>query len=315
MTDTIAKKSPQTQLAELNEQRWVASRSINALGHHVLIRTNSSEFGDVLARMMRSLEPSRESAREPEVTFSIQVSDGKDPGEAHSFYRDGKLIRETHQFWKLMRLLEWQLDAFLVWNEHDHLLLHAGSVAMDGGGILIPGSSRAGKSSLTMSLLLKGAQYFSDELTAISISSGELVAFPKALSCRNISMFPALDEKSWFGPKGKDLAMGVESDGWRPVWFTHAEDARADSIGSSAKITHVIFPRRGDGDIPQLEPISKAEVMRGLLRHSINFRRVREKGFHQLARTAGELQGFRLTGNGLAATTELVMEEVANRAT
>jgi len=314
MLDMIAEKSPQTWLPELHEQRWVASRTINALGHPVLIRTNSEEFGDVVERMMHSFKPLNGRARKPEVTFSVLVTDGTNPGEPHRFYRNHKLIRETHQFWKLLRLLEWQLDAFLVWNEHDKLLLHAGSVAIDGCGILIPGSSRAGKSSLTMSLLLRGCQYFSDELTAISIDSGELVAFPKALSCRDISMFPELDGRSWFGPNAEDLAVGTEPDGWQPVWFTHAEDARAGSVGSSVKITHVIFPKRGNGATPQLEPISKAAVMRGLLRHSINFRRVREQGFRRLARAAGELQGYRLTGNGLAAATELVIEEVANKA-
>ena len=313
MTDTIAEKSPQTRLPELNEQTWVASRRINALGHSVLIRTNSEDFGEVVARMMRSFEPVNGGGRDPEVTFSILIADGTTADEPHRFYRNRKLIRETNQIWKLMRLLEWQLDAFLVWNEHDHLLLHAGSVAIDGRGILIPGSSGAGKSSLTMSLLLNGAQYFSDELTAISISSGEFVAFPKALSCRDISMFPELDEDAWFGPTDEDLAEGIEPDGWKPVWFTHAEDARVGSIGASVKITHVIFPHRGDGHAPQLQPISESEVMRGLLRHSINFCRVRKQGFHQLARTAGELQGYRLIGNGLAAATELVMEEVANR--
>lgn len=297
----------------LDSQAWVQSRSIDALGHRVLVRTNSREFDQVLGRLLRSFQVSNGVAKEPEVVFSIVVSDGSDPEEPHRFYRDRQLIKETFHLWKLMRFLKWQLDVFLMRNENEHLLLHAGSIAFGDAGILIPGSSRAGKSSLTMSLLLKGGQYFSDELTAISISSGELVAFPKALSCRDISMFPELDEKSWFGPSAEDLARGAEPDGLQPVWFTHAEDARADSIGSSVKITHVIFPKRGDGDTPQLEPISKAEVMRELLRHSINFRRVREKGFHQLARTAGELQGYRLTGNGLEATTELVMEEVANK--
>jgi hypothetical protein len=273
----------------------------------VYVRTNSEEFAAVTARLLRSFDSA--DGRAPEVTFTVLTTG--DSSGPHRFYRGGKLIRETYQFWKLMRLLEWQLDVFLARTDLEHVLLHSGSVAVNGGGILIPGSSHAGKSSLTLSLLLRGAAYYSDEISAVGNDSGELTAFPKPLSCRDPSIFPEVTQDRWFGPRLDGDGIEPEPDGWKQVWFTHADDVRPGSVGTPVPITHVIFPDRGNGHSPSLEPMLKTEVMQSLLRHSVNFRVVRERGFRRLARVVERAQCFRLRGNGLDATSRLVMDELS----
>ena len=54
--------------------------------------------------------------------------------------------------------------------------LHATTVAIDGGGLLILGPSGAGKSSLALRLVSLGAALVSDDRTRLTIVDGELRA-------------------------------------------------------------------------------------------------------------------------------------------
>ncbi|MFV2044825.1 MAG: hypothetical protein ACC700_16515 [Anaerolineales bacterium] len=280
------------------------ARGIEILGHSVLVETNSEEFAAITERLLRSFDVSVDYSRQPEVVFGACISD--DPKVPHQFLRDGKLFRETNQFWKLVRLLEWQLDIFLWHHEEQHMLMHAGSIAVGDAGVLIPGSSRAGKSSLTMSLLLRGGRYFSDEVGVVTTDTSELLPFPKPLSSRVPDMFPEVT--SWFGPSQEEVA--EEVDGWTPVWFAHADDIRSDSISEPARVTHIIFPEPGDRSNPVLEPMTESEAMKRILRHTVNFKILGSSAFHALAGIVRAARAYRLIRNGIDSTAELVLETV-----
>lgn len=74
--------------------------------------------------------------------------------------------------------------------------IHAGAVCWDGKALLLPGSSRAGKSSLVAELLRRGATYFSDEYALLD-PQGRLHPYPRPLLLRDGSseQFPALPEE------------------------------------------------------------------------------------------------------------------------
>jgi hypothetical protein len=66
-----------------------------------------------------------------------------------------------------------------------HVFVHAGAVSWKGRGIIIPGSSYSGKSTLTSELVKRGAVYYSDEYAVLD-ETGFLHPFPKTLSMRGI---------------------------------------------------------------------------------------------------------------------------------
>jgi hypothetical protein len=66
-----------------------------------------------------------------------------------------------------------------------HLFVHAGAVSWKGRGIIIPGTSYSGKTTLTAELVRRGAEYYSDEYAVID-ELGFLHPFPKTLSMRGI---------------------------------------------------------------------------------------------------------------------------------
>ncbi len=63
------------------------------------------------------------------------------------------------------------------------VFVHSGAVSWKGRGILIPGRSFSGKTTLVAELVKQGATYYSDEY-AILDSKGYLHPFPKTLSMR-----------------------------------------------------------------------------------------------------------------------------------
>lgn len=66
--------------------------------------------------------------------------------------------------------LLWQLDALLtihIAEQSPAVFVHAGAVGYRGRGVLLPGGSFAGKTTLTAALLACGAEYLSDDFAVI----------------------------------------------------------------------------------------------------------------------------------------------------
>jgi hypothetical protein len=62
--------------------------------------------------------------------------------------------------------------------------VHAGAVLLAGRGLLLPGGTHAGKSSLVVELLRRGARYLSDEYALID-PQGRVHSYPRPLLLRN----------------------------------------------------------------------------------------------------------------------------------
>jgi hypothetical protein len=62
--------------------------------------------------------------------------------------------------------------------------VHAGAVSIDGGAIVVPGVSRAGKSTLTLALVQAGARYLSDEFAVFDVS-GHVHPYARPIAMRH----------------------------------------------------------------------------------------------------------------------------------
>lgn len=65
----------------------------------------------------------------------------------------------------------------------DYVVVHAGVVAVEGRLVLLPGRSRAGKSTSTRALLERGAVYYSDDYALVS-EPGVVWPYPRPLHVR-----------------------------------------------------------------------------------------------------------------------------------
>lgn len=73
--------------------------------------------------------------------------------------------------------------------------VHAGAVVCDGRGLVLPGVSHAGKSTLVKALVDAGAVYYSDDFAVID-GDGQLHPYPRRLSLREPQ-----DGRSFFDPR------------------------------------------------------------------------------------------------------------------
>ena len=294
---------------KLDAQAWVSSDSYQMLGKSVMVRSTSSEFANQVRSLFRSFPMNSLGSASPDLILSVIVAallKGHDGTPYNFVYSNYTKIEATTSYWRLFRLLEWQMDLFVSEAVEDSLLLHSGAVVKNGAGFIFPGESESGKSSLTTFMVTKGYGYLSDELAAIDPSTGELHAFPKPLSIKDTSVFPTLVDRDnlWVGPPDGEI---VDEE---PVWYAHAEDVAPQPIEDSAPVRYIIFPRYDSSTAPSLQPLALDEAMRRLIENCVNLQRFGREGLGVLGNLLRGARAFSLTTNSLEDTTALVNELV-----
>jgi HprK-related kinase A len=276
------------------------------LGQRVIVRATSGEFAARVGRLLRSFPFCSEDKRAADVTLSLVVAPpGRDPAirPFHFLHRDGFQIGRTTYERQLFRFLECQLDILLAEKVDGSLLLHAGAVARNGAGVLLPGPSGSGKSSLSLALLQSGYTYFSDEVGVVDPATGWLHPFPKPVSIKDLSLFGELGRRNdlWFGPDASRSANGSEG-----VWYLHPEDLTSKAVGGPTPIRYIIFPGYHRDNEPRLLPLAPGEALKELINNSINLSRLGNEGFHLLATLARQARCFSLQAGDLETSLALV---------
>ena len=85
----------------------------------------------------------------------------------HLFRNDKRVTNASIEFDHLLLILESQIRIYMAVHAPDFIFVHAGVVAVDGGLLLLPGLSFAGKTTLVAALVKAGAVYYSDEYAPI----------------------------------------------------------------------------------------------------------------------------------------------------
>jgi hypothetical protein len=81
-------------------------------------------------------------------------------------------------------MLDAQIRMFIAANAPEMIFVHAGVVAQDGRGIVIPGQSFSGKTTLVAALVQAGATYYSDEYAVLD-REGRVHPYARRLSIRS----------------------------------------------------------------------------------------------------------------------------------
>jgi hypothetical protein len=111
--------------------------------------------------------------------FSIVEDDG-----SYLLLVDGARAVECAHREEILALLESALHFHVAVAARTRLFVHAGVVGWKGGAILLPGRTRAGKSSLVAALVRAGATYYSDEYAVLD-DAGYVHPFARALGIRD----------------------------------------------------------------------------------------------------------------------------------
>lgn len=232
-----------------------------------------------------------------DVTFSFSAVGEAQPGAGYTFARDAAPIAATRHAAALLRLLECELEAFLADAVRDYYLLHAGALAYNGAGIILPAPSGSGKTSLVLALLQCGYGYLSDELAVIEPATGNLHAFPKPLTIKDARPFAALRLPA--------LSSAVHGNAGM-VAYLHPHDTGARVCNAPLPVRAIIFPHYDAAATPTLQPLAAGQALRRLFEHTFNAPHFGSESLHILAPLVRRAACFALTTNDLAATTALV---------
>lgn len=165
-----------------------------------------------------------------------------------SYYRmvrDGKKIASGRHRRKFLKFFDSIVRVSIAEAAPELVFIHAGAVAWNGKGILLPADSFRGKSTLVTELVAAGATYYSDDFAIID-RNGNLLPF-----ARNISM--RTDDGN-FQPFEIDLSETTVRVGVDPV-----------------PIAAVLFTeyRKGSRFVPK--QLSVGECMMELIKYALSF--------------------------------------------
>ncbi len=131
-------------------------------------------------------------------------------------------------------------------------LVHCASLACNGFGILLPGATKGGKSTLTLASFLDGMQFLSDDLSVIDIKRGIVYPFPRALRLRKASCDLI--------PEFASLSVGTTLDARGETrFYMHPENTRQDALGNPVSISHIVR-LSGFSDRPWITPAPPASI-------------------------------------------------------
>jgi hypothetical protein len=239
-------------------------------------RTISIEYDTQAAKVIEFLYqhvPADEQT-EPHVNYRLLCDAGR-----FSLYRGESLIFKGNSEAALAGQLLGDTGYHLADQSTAGLFFHAAGLAWQGKGLLIPGSSGAGKTTLTAWLLSRGFQYLSDEFVFIPHESTTMHAFTRPLNLKRPSR-PVLQTVLDYEQCAADIISNDYADLVPPALLNNSEP------GNTAPLALIIFPHYDPDNDFSWQPLSKAQTGLQLMQALINARNLSQHGFLEATRLA-----------------------------
>lgn len=259
-----------TALPRLDRLQWPANLSIDAYGFRVALRASHRSALDALRRVIPPGARASD-ARDADAQYSVVLAD--DGGQPHLLYEGETCVTWADDESTVFASLQNRLHFRVAVCAQTRLFLHAGAVGWNGGAILIPGRSYAGKSSLVAALVRSGATYYSDE-------------------------YALLDDRGLVHPFARPLGIR-ESDGHTRQVAPAALGARVGDLPLPVRM--VILSQYVPGATWSPRLMSPGESVLALFEHTVAARRRPVDALRILCRTVVNAVGIR-TARGEAET-------------
>jgi hypothetical protein len=236
----------------------------------------ASDDGDVSARLALCYA---RSASERPASHALEGSVRRD-SHGLRIAVDGRAERLEPDATAAVRALNHELLQALMARCRAHYFVHAAVLEHGGRALVLPGLSRAGKSTLALALVLEGARFLSDELLCYT-HAGLAEALPRALKIRDecVGYFPELAARFVGTGEGR---------------FVPFEALRADVLAAPVPIGAVVVPRWDPLGANRPVAISRGEALLSLAASSLNFGAHREVSLDWLAALVDEVRPFAL---------------------
>jgi hypothetical protein len=295
--------------AAAGPSEWTVVDHYRFLSHPMTVRSLDMEWADRLRWHLSPFQRSDAGATAGTVVEVWQrVEDEADwqsgswlQAEHIAYAHDGTVARVASRE-SVLEYALWDVNATVPRTVRDFLFVHAGSVARNGGGLLVVGSMDAGKSTLVTALLSAGFSYLSDELGAIDPVTTRAYPYEKLISLdpKALAFFPGLAERL-------QDRVGISS-GLRQR-FVRPTDLGA-AVSGPVPIRGIVF-LEGQRGPARLRDVTHAESVPRLVAHCFNLALFEEAGAVLLTRIASQADAFVLEGGTPTERAALLVDRLS----
>lgn len=203
-----------------------------------------------------------------------------------------------------VRTLLWYLN-HLALQTDGYVVLHAGAVALDGRGVVLPAEMDVGKSTLVTALVRDGFGYLSDEFGPIGLDDGLLRPYPSPIG---------LDPGSF--PLFPDLKPTLDAE-FDDVEHWHVPVAPGWPPGSpGVPVEVIVFPSYTPGSPCSVTPVGPTEAVALVANNTLNFFDLGGRAFRAVSSLVRDAEVYRLIFGDLGEACAMirgVVTSVGNR--
>jgi hypothetical protein len=262
------------------------TRFIHFAGSTVAILYEGNAAADLLDFLFRHVQFGEEMTT-PHLTFRLvchQSTNVWQLSQGNTWQRQSKSGGE------IARQLVEQVCYHLTDRCTGGLVLHAAGLAWHGQGIIFPGQTGTGKSSLAAWLLRREFSYLTDELVFVPWQSNMFEAFPRPLNLKAAAR-PTLYKQLGLIEQDASILSSQGVDLVQPSYLSKNDVLHQSSLAC------IIFPHYQPEAAFGLRPFSKAETGLHLMQCLVNARNLPEHGFTEVTRLAHNIPAFQLIYN------------------
>ena len=260
----------------------MAVRIVSFADRSVAIEYDIPEGQEIVDFLYRDLDERPD--RKPHVTLTI----GKQEDNQFTLHRAAVQLYHGRSKASLANILVGETLYHLTDKSENGMAIHAAALSRNSCGIILPGKSGAGKSSLTTWLLQSGYNYLTDELIFIRERSLDIEAFTRPINIKRRGM-PAIGKRFDFSVHAKDTLISPH------VAMIPHRLFKPDNKIEPSRLALILFPNHHEGAELELLRLSKAQAGLALMECLVNARNLNGHGFGEATRVAREVPAYRLT--------------------
>jgi hypothetical protein len=289
----------------LNSVRWRGEATYRALSYYFALRWNWQAAGAYIHRVFEgfAVPPDPSEHRSPPTPgippqYSFLLDDFRGKDRYRLFYGNDEIM-ESREAPSVLDRLFWHVNTEALLRTGDYLLVHSGAVVTPSGeGLLLPGASGSGKTSLAAGLIRAGFGCLSDEAGVIDPVTARLHPYPRAITLKagSFSDFKALRPKR------------LPSFASRAQWHLQPDDIRPGALAKPTQVGFVIFPSYDGAKPTVLTQISPGETIVEMARNCLNLSRYRGRALLVFAEIVRAARCYRLAVGSVDEGVRAVME-------
>jgi hypothetical protein len=267
-------------------------RNVCLGGHAVQVQGETKPVEHILSFMFDDIPA--EKFEQVEAKFTLKPLDNE-----WQVLKGDKQIYKKDSLTDAANYLMGEVVYHLIENNQKYMAVHAALLSDERGGILLPGESGNGKTSLSIWMTKNGYHYHTDELVLIKPGSLQTRVFTRPFNIKShgieaISRLIDIDKLQPAASRGDFITM-IPHRALNPEF-----------INQPPEISRILFPKYGKDGENKLTPLTPAAAGIELMKTHVIARNLPGHGFEQLLDIVKSVPAYKLNYNHFDVLPELL---------